>query len=393
VKVHQLLAALSYGDAIGNEALAIQRHLRAAGHESDIFAELTHPRVAHLARPLWEYRDASSPDTVCVYHFSIGSAAGRLIHGAPDRLVVVYHNITPARFFLGFHRHLAGLCHHGRRELEAFAPRAELGLGDSEFNRAELEAAGFSRTAVLPIVLDLSLYDRRSSPVVRRRYDDGRVNVLFVGRVIPNKRFEDLIRSFAVFQRWLNPRSRLLLVGDTRGFERYLYRLRGLVRELRLDEVVFTGQVDDDELYAYYRLADVFLCLSEHEGFCVPLQEAMHFHLPVIAYDAGAVRETLRGGGLLLQDKNPGLVAELLDRVTHGGPLRRAVLESQARAIAGIRSTDFGAVLTERLEPVVPRGMHPRNPREPVDSEGSMHPRNLRRAVDSEGSGYQNRHE
>jgi glycosyltransferase involved in cell wall biosynthesis len=231
VKVHQLLAALSYGDAIGNEALVIQRQLRSAGHESDIFAELVDPRVAHRARPLWEYREVSSPETVCIYHFSIGSAAGRLIHGAPDRLVIVYHNITPARFFLGFHPHLAGLCHHGRRELEAFAARTELGLGDSAFNRAELEEAGFARTGVLPIVLDLSLYDRPPSPVVRRRYDDGRVNVLFVGRVIPNKRIDDLVRSFAVFQRWLKPRSRLLLVGDTRGFERYLDRLRGLVRE------------------------------------------------------------------------------------------------------------------------------------------------------------------
>jgi len=387
VKVHQLLAALSYGDAIGNEALAIQRQLRAAGHESDVFAELVHPRVAHLARPLWEYREVSSPDTVCIYHFSIGSAAGRLIHGAPDRLVIVYHNITPARFFLGFHPHLAGLCHHGRRELEAFAPRAELGLGDSEFNRAELAAAGFSRTGVLPIVLDLSLYDRPPSPVVRRRYDDGRVNVLFVGRVIPNKRVDDLIRSFAVFQKWLQPRSRLLLVGDTRGFERYLDRLRGLVRELGVEEVVFTGHVDDDELYACYRVADVFLCLSEHEGFCVPLQEAMHFNLPVIAYDAGAVRETLHGGGLLLQDKRPDLVAELLDRMTHGGPLRRAVLESQSRAIAGIRSTDFGAVLADRLSPVILRSSVSRG------DEGSMHPRNPRRAVDSEGSGVQNRHE
>jgi len=131
---------------------------------------------------------------------------------------------------------------------------------------------------------------------VRRLYDDGRTNVLFVGRIIPNKRVDDVIRSFAVFQKWLQPRSRLLLVGDHRGFERYFDRLQELVRELRVDEVVFTGHVDDDELYACYRAADVFLCLSEHEGFCVPLQEAMHFGLPVVAYDAGAVRETLRGG-------------------------------------------------------------------------------------------------
>ncbi len=356
MRVHQLLAALSYGDAIGNEALAIQRQLRSAGHESDIFAEMVHPRVAHLARPLWEYREVSAPDTVCVFHFSIGSAAGRLIHHAPDRLVVVYHNITPAHFFLGFHPHLAGLCHHGRRELAAFAPRAELGLGDSEFNRRELEEAGFARTGVLPIVLDLSLYERPPSPVVRRLHDDGRTNVLFVGRIIPNKRVDDVIRSFAVFQKWLRPRSRLLLVGDHRGFERYLDRLQELVRELRVDEVVFTGHVDDDELYAYYRVADAFLCLSEHEGFCVPLQEAMHFGLPVVAYDAGAVRETLRGGGVLLREKGPERVAEILDRLTRGSELRRAVLAGQAQAVAAIRATDFGAMLLDRLKPVLGEG-------------------------------------
>ncbi len=356
MRVHQLLAALSYGDAIGNEALAIQRHLRAAGHESDIFAEMVHPRVAHLARPLWEYSRVSSQDTVCIFHFSIGSAAGRLVHRAPDRLVVVYHNITPARFFLGFHPHLAGLCHHGRRELEAFAGRTELGLGDSEFNRKELEEAGFAPTAVLPIVLDLSLYDRPPSPVVRRLYDDGRTNVLFVGRIIPNKRVDDVVRAFAVFQKWVRPHSRLLLVGDHRGFERYFDRLQELVRELRVDEVVFTGHVDDDELLACYRAADAFVCLSEHEGFCVPLQEAMRFGLPVIAYDAGAVRETLRGGGVLLQDKSPELVAELLDQLTRGTALRRAVLASQARAVEAIRGTDFGAVLRERLSPVLGGG-------------------------------------
>jgi glycosyltransferase involved in cell wall biosynthesis len=353
MKVHQLLAALSYGDAIGNEALAIQRHLRSAGHDSDIFAEMVNPRVAHLARPLFEYPSVSAPDTVCIYHFSIGSASGRLIAHAPDRLVVVYHNITPARFFLGFHPHLAGLCHHGRRELAAFAARTELALGDSEFNRAELEAAGFASTGVLPIVLDLSLYERPPSPVVRRLFDDGRLNVLFVGRVIPNKRIEDLIRSFAVLQRWLRPDSRLLLVGDTRGFERYYDRLRELVAELGVRDVVFAGHVDDDELYAYYRVADVFLCLSEHEGFCVPLQEAMFFGLPVVAYETGAVRETLHGGGLLLKDKSPDMVAELVDRLARGGTLRRAVIESQRRAIATIRATDFGAVLRDRLSPVL----------------------------------------
>jgi glycosyltransferase involved in cell wall biosynthesis len=353
--VHQLLAALSYGDAIGNESLAIQAQLRRAGFESEIYAERVHPRMAHLARPLFAYETVSGPDTVCLFHFSIGSAAGRLIHHAQDRLGVIYHNITPAHWFLGFHSHLAGLCYHGRRELEAFVPRTTLALGDSEFNRQDLVAAGFARTGVLPIVLDLSTYAGRRSPVVLRQYRDGRTNVLFVGRIIPNKRIEDLIRCFTVYQRYLNPASRLLLVGDHRGHERYSDRLRELVRDLGTDQVVFTGHVDQDDLLAYYQVGDVFLCLSEHEGFCVPLQEAMVLGLPVLAFDAGAVRETLRGGGLLLQDKRPEVVAELLHRVVSDPSFRAQLVASQQRAAEEIRTTDFGTLLLASLAPLLDR--------------------------------------
>jgi glycosyltransferase involved in cell wall biosynthesis len=353
-RVHQLLAALAYGDAISNEALAIRGHLRRAGLDSDIFAEAVHPRMAGLARPLWQYEEVSAPDTVCLFHFSIGSAAARLIFHAPDRLVSIYHNITPAEWFLGFHPHLTGLCYHGRRELAAFAPRTELALGDSEYNRRELEAAGYARTDVLPIVLDLESYRQPPAPLVRRLFDDGRTNIVFVGRIIPNKKIDDLIRVFALYQRLFDRRSRLLLVGDTRGHERYYDRLQELVRERRVEEVVFTGQVDDDDLRACYASADLFLCLSEHEGFCVPLLEAMAFGVPVIAYDAGAVRETLRGGGVLLREKDPAVVAGLTHRVLTDPSLRARVLETQERALSAVRAIDFGALVLERLAPVLP---------------------------------------
>lgn len=352
-RVHQLVAALSHGDAIGNQALALQRLLRDAGFESEIFAEAAHPRVAHLARGLERYAAVSAPDTVCLFHFAVGSAAGPLILHAPDRLVVIYHNITPAQHFLGFQNHVLGLCYHGRRQLAAFAPRAELALGVSEFNRRELEAAGFRSTAVLPIVPDLDASRRPASRVVRRLYGDGRSNVLFVGRMTPNKRIDDLIRAFAVFQRRLRPRSRLLLVGDTEGCPHYCDRLRQLVEALGLRDVVFAGHVDDDELRAYYAVADVSLCLSEHEGFCVPLLEAMAAGVPVAAYDAGAVAETLGGAGVLLRDKHPELLAELLALLTADGGLRSAVLAAQARRIAALRAVDYRALLLERLAPVL----------------------------------------
>jgi glycosyltransferase involved in cell wall biosynthesis len=189
--------------------------------------------------------------------------------------------------------------------------------------------------------------------VARRLYDDGRVNVLFVGRIIPNKRIEDLIGVFALYQRHVEPRSRLLLVGDYRGHERYYDRLQERVRRLGADEVVFTGHVDDDDLRAYYSAGDLFLCLSEHEGYCVPLLEAMAFGLPVIAYDAGAVAETLRGGGILLREKRPEVVAELIGRVHEDPALRAAVLGTQERALGAVRAIDFSALLQERLAPVL----------------------------------------
>jgi glycosyltransferase involved in cell wall biosynthesis len=352
-RVDQLLAALSYGDAVSGHALAIQRHLRAAGFASEIFTEYTHPRMAGGRRPLWDYPQLATRDAVCLYHFAIGSAASRLALSSDARLALVYHNVTPGEWFLGFNHHWSGLCHHGRRELEAFVPRVELALGDSEFNRRELEQGGFSHTAVLPIAFDFCAPRRASAPVVRRLYGDGRTNLLFVGRIIPNKRIEDLILVFASYQRHVNRKSRLLLVGDWRGLEHYYDRLTELVAALRAEEVVFTGHVDDDDLQACYEVSDLFLCLSEHEGFGVPLVEAMRASLPVIAYDAAAVAETLGGAGVLLKKKQPRVVAELIGRVLNDEPLRRAILATQQRRLAEMASVPFGDLLSGCLAPLL----------------------------------------
>jgi glycosyltransferase involved in cell wall biosynthesis len=352
-QVHQLMAALSYGDAVSNHALWIRDALRRAGYDSDIFVEHVHPRMTTHVRPFWHYPRVSSAETVCLFHFSIGSAVGPLIYSAPDRLVTVYHNITPAEWFLGFRPHLVGLTYHGRRQLTTFASRTALALGVSEFNRRELEAAGYRPTGVLPIVPDWRLYEGQGSTVTRGLYADGRTNIVFVGRISPNKRIEDLIRVFACFQRYVQRHSRLLLVGDHRGYEKYYDRLQEMVQVLGVEEVVFTGHVDDADLVAYYRLGHVFLCLSEHEGFCVPVLEAMAVGLPVVAYDAGAVAETLRGAGVLLKDKNPETTAELIGEILTNDRLRASILEGQSRVIGELKAVNFDTLLLERLRPVL----------------------------------------
>lgn len=345
MQVHQMLAALSYGDAIGNEALRIQQILRGEGFESDIFAESVHPEMAGSAKKLWDYQRVSSPDNLLILHFSIGAGVSTYAYHLPDPILLIYHNITPARWFATFHQHLAGLCYHGRRELQAFAPRTRLALGDSEFNRAELEAVGFHPTGVLPLLLDPDRLEVDPSPVVLEMFDDDKTNFLFVGRIIPNKCFHDLIKVFAFYQKFIDRNSRLLLVGEWVGFEKYYEALVRMVDDLHLKDVVFTGHVEDDDLVAYYEVADLFLCLSEHEGYCVPLVEAFRFGVPVMAADAGAVPETLDGAGVLIREKRIDEIAMMAHAIVTDEELSRRIVEAQDVALEKMERRDDREIL------------------------------------------------
>ncbi len=199
-------------------------------------------------------------------------------------MALIYHNITPPSYFVGVHRTLARQCFRGRRELQAYADRCDLALGDSEFNRTDLDALGFPRTAVLPVVPDFSHLDRDPQWLVARDFDDDWTNVIFVGRVIANKKIEDVIRFFHAYHTIYNQRSRLLIVGAQSGFERYLASLHQLAASIGASHVHFTGHVSDEELVAFYDCADLFLCASEHEGFCVPIVEAFYKQVPVLAH-------------------------------------------------------------------------------------------------------------
>ncbi len=344
-EVHQVLATLGYGDAIGNEVLGIQRVLRAAGFQSEIFVETADPRLEELTLDYRELPDFSRPGNLLVHHFSIGSRASRLAYALPDRMMLVYHNITPPEYFIDVHTLLVQLCFMGRRELGAYVGRADLAVGDSEFNRRDLEELGFRETGVLPVVPDFSHLDGSSNPFVARAFDDEWTNILFVGRVIPNKKIEDLIRAFHGYRSLFNPRSRLLIVGAFSGFEWYLAMLHELSAKLGADHVHFVGHVSNAELKAYYEVADLFLCASEHEGFCVPLVEAFYMGIPVLAYAATAVPATLDGGGVLYTAKDPWRVAALIEALVSEQPLRAAVLAAQDAALDRLQKQDFAGRL------------------------------------------------
>src|SRR5690349_12993655 len=290
------------------------------------------------------------PHDVLVHHFSIGSRASRTAYALPGRMALVYHNITPPEYFIGVHKDLVKLCFRGRRELTAYIDRCDIALGDSEYNRAELEALGFHTTGVLPVVPDFAHLDLPPNTMTADRFDDGWTNVMFVGRVIPNKKFEDVIRAFHVYRTRHNPRSRLLLVGAYSGFERYLAMLTALVARLGTPDVHFFGHVSNEELTALYDVADLFLCASEHEGFCVPIMEAFYKRIPVLAYAATAVPATMDGGGVLYDTNDPLEIARLIDAVLDDSRIEEAVLQSQEAALQRLRAKNFDQTLLQFVD-------------------------------------------
>jgi glycosyltransferase involved in cell wall biosynthesis len=343
--VHQVLATLGYGDAIGHEVLGIQRVLRSAGYASEIFVETADRRLEHLTTDYREMVGWVAPGDLLIHHFSIGSRASRTAYAMPGRMVLVYHNITPPEYFLGVHKDLVKLCFRGRRELTAYTSRCDLALGDSEYNRVELEGLGFRDTGVLPVVPDFSHLDVPPDTLSAAAFDDGWTNVMFVGRVIPNKKFEDAIRAFHVYRTRHNPRSRLLLVGSYSGFEKYFGMLQSLIARLGTPDVHFLGHVSNEELTALYDVADLFLCASEHEGFCVPLIESFYKRVPVLAFAATAVPATMDGGGVLYDTKDPFHVARLMAALLDDAELEGAVVRSQDAALARLRARDFDGLL------------------------------------------------
>jgi len=342
--LHQLVPNLAFGDAISQQALTLRRLLREAGLHSEIFAEHVDAELRGEARRYRELRDAAGADAAVLYHFSIGSELTDVYRLLSGPRALVYHNITPPEYFDGVNAQVAALCARGRAELAALRAHGALAVADSEFNRRELEALGFEKTAVFPIVLDPERY--RAAPLARleRPYRDGHVNFLHVGRLVPNKRIEDVLKVFYFYRRRINPDSRLFLVGIDTDMEIYAVALRQMIHDLGLSGVAFPGRVTQRELVTYYRLAHVYLCMSEHEGFCAPLIEAMHFGVPVIAYAAGAVPETLGDAGALVVRKDFAEIAELAALICDDSALREEMIAA-GRA---------------RVERFVPQAMAPR---------------------------------
>jgi glycosyltransferase involved in cell wall biosynthesis len=358
--LHQFLPALDPGDAVSSHTLAMQRELRALGLESEVYSHTTHPSLAGATLPYESYAPrGDGRDERLLYHLAIGSVVADFLLARPERLLVDYHNLTPGEFFAGWAPDAVYGQSWGRQQLAALAARTELGLADSEFNRSELVEAGYRATAVVPILLDTASFDREVDQAALDRLQaakaGGGSDWLFVGRVVPNKAQHDIVKAFAAYRRVFDPRARLHLVGGT-SVPSYAEALGRYVAALGLgDAVSLTGPVPSGVLAAHYRVADAFVCLSEHEGFCVPLLEAMHHEVPIVAFASSAVPETLRLAGLVVEEKAPVTVAAAVHRVV-GDPALRASLVAAGRARLAELSLDHGrARLRDAVESLAVR--------------------------------------
>ena len=345
--IHQWIPAAHRGDAVGDNARVMRDLLRSWGHRSDIFALSIDDDMAAEIRP-WQDADARQGD-ITIFHFAIPSPMTLAFGTLPGARVLHYHNVTPAHFFAPYDAGICRMAAEGRRDLATLAGRTDLALGVSEYNRQELEALGFDRTGVLPIVVDTArLTGAPPVPALESLLQDGLANILFVGRIAPNKRIEDHIRLAEQYKRYVDIYYRFIFVGNYNAVPGYYATVRALIAEYKMlpERFLFTGPVPDRELAAYYRHAHAYVSLSEHEGFCVPLVEAMAMDVPILAYGAAAVPETLGGAGVTFAPKDLELAAEWLGALVYDDPLRQQVIAGQRRRLAAFSR----AALEPRLQ-------------------------------------------
>lgn len=349
--VHQLTAGHTGYDAISNEARVLQRDLTARGVASRIFSDPAHvpPQLHHEIGTLDECATTVAPEDWVLLHLSVGSPANEVFRSLPCRKAILYHNVTPPAYYQAVNPELAERLTEGRSQVKALAGVADVVLADSAYNASELHGMGYGDVRVFPLALDFEPLRGPADPDLLARFDDDDITVLFVGRCAPNKAVDDVLRAFGAFQEFHAPHSRFLHVGSAAGARPYASLCEGLVRELGIRQVHFLGALPPASLNAAYRAADLFLCLSRHEGFCIPLLEAMAFDVPVVACDAGAMAETLDGAGVLLRDRDPVVVAEVLARLVHDHALRAAVVGGQRERLRRFEQRDAGRELLALL--------------------------------------------
>jgi len=330
MQILQLIPTIAYGDAVGNDAIALKKILKKMGYVSNIYAEsVVEPLDSKTAYKI-DKMPKVNEDDIIIYHLSTGSELNFKFAKFKCRKIAIYHNVTPPEFFEQNDEFIKGINEWGLEGVRFLSDKVDYCLADSELNKQDLIDLNYKcEIDVLPIVVSFKDYKKTPNRAIVKKYSDGYKNFIFTGRIAPNKKQEDLIAAFYYYKKYYNDKSRLILVGSYKETDLYYMRLKKYVEEIGVEDVIFSGHIKFDEILAFYKVADVFLCMSEHEGFCVPLIEAMMFEVPIIAYNSTAIPGTLGGSGFLVDDKDPIFVAKCIDKVVSDKELKENLIKNQ----------------------------------------------------------------
>lgn len=330
MRIVQMLPSLAYGDAIGNDTVALKKSLEEQGYDTAIYVKYIDGRLPEGTAQEVSKMPHMNKDDIVLYHMSTGSELNEMFGDMKCKKVMIYHNITPPEMLEPYNKAAAADCREGYEELAKLADKVDYCIADSEYNKQDLIKAGYKcKIDVLPILIAFSDYDKKPDAPLYGKYNDGVTNIIFTGRIASNKCQQDVIHAFGLYQKYYNSNSRLILVGNEGGYETYKLKMQKYAQLNCIKNVIFTGHIRFAEILACYKAADLFLCMSEHEGFCVPLVEAMYFKIPVIAYNSSAVGETLGKGGILLNEKNALETAALMDKILKDKGLQKKIIANQ----------------------------------------------------------------
>lgn len=313
MKIHQVAAGFQNGDAISNEMVAIQSLLK----KDSIFGEIFSENIGNDPEKFSHRISKIKPDVEdsLVYHHSIENNAIDTIKRFNCKKIFVYHNVTPSHFFEPYDLKFSLLLKKGKERIPEIANFFDKFLAVSEYNKKELQELGIKNVDLFPLHLSLPII-----PELPRRKivtKENLIQFLFVGRIAPNKKQDDLIRFAYTWKSLFGKNFKLKMIGFCNpSLSHYFEELDYMIRFFSLQEnISITPYATEAELEKSYRECDFFLSMSEHEGFCVPLLESMFFGLPVIAFDGGAVKETLGGAGVLFKEKDFTSLAMFLNEL------------------------------------------------------------------------------
>lgn len=352
MRILQIMPTVSFGDAVSSDARALHRVISEMGYNTGIYAENIDPRLSgDKTIDFVSELPHTTDEDIIIFHHSTGTKLCEMLPKIKGHKIMIYHNVTPPHFFGKYSSSAEKVTRLGYENTEAIRPYIEYVIADSEYNADELRKMGYECPIdVRPVLIPFADYEKTPDEEMLKCYSDGYVNIVFVGRIAPNKCQQDIIAAFAYYKKHIEPRSRLILVGSDSGMEQYGNSLKNYVNALSLDDVVFTGHISFPAILACYKAADVFLCMSEHEGFCVPLVEAMFFGVPIIAYDSSAVGGTLGGAGILTSSKNPVFTAKLIDRVVHDEKLKSKLISDEKKRLEDFSYEKVKALFTSQLK-------------------------------------------